>query len=129
MAHSRGYDLGLSQLLYSTFIFCSQSRYNPCKVTLRGKITPQGDLSSVVPLPVGRYMNAFVTLPNYVCSSCEQEQLQAGRLCGEETASPASVTCRQYLTHALWTAQRWPIFTHTYHEYSSRRYRPINNSE
>ena len=26
----------------------------------------RGDLSSVVPLPVGRYMNAFATLPKYV---------------------------------------------------------------
>ena len=42
-------------------------RINPSRVTWGGKITPHGDLSSVVPLPVGRYMNAFVTLPkNYV---------------------------------------------------------------
>jgi len=34
------------------------------------------------------------------------------------------VPCRQYLTHALWTAQRWPIFMHN--EYSSSRSRDID---
>jgi len=43
-----------------------RSPFKPLTVTEGGVKLSQGDLSTVVPVPVARFMNAFVTFPKYV---------------------------------------------------------------